>query len=94
MRQAYALAVSEAHIACACSDGIVRIFMQDSLVYTATLPRPAPHGYHGLTDANVGAYLAVGHRVTSGIKFPTAVACSFLQQGQKLGRFRFNPSKN
>lgn len=85
MKQAYALATSEGYVACACSEGIVRIFVQSSLEYTATLPRPAPYGYHGLTDANVGAYLAVGHRVTSGIKFPDAIACNFLQQGEKLG---------
>lgn len=85
MRQAYALAVSEDHVVCACGDGIVRIFRQDTLEYIAMLPRPAPHGYHGLTDANVSAYLAVGHRVTSGVKFPDAIACDFLQQGRNLG---------
>lgn len=86
VRQAYALSTSDCHIACACSDGTVRIFSQDSLEYSATLPRPAPHGYHGLTDANVGAYLAVGNRVTVGTKFPDAVACTYLQQSQNLGK--------
>lgn len=84
VRQAYALAASEGYVACACSDGIVRIFLQGSLEYSSTLPRPAPHGYHGLTDANVGAYLAVGNRVTDGIRFPDAIACSYLQQGQNI----------
>lgn len=60
--------------------------MEGSLEYSATLPRPAPYGYHGLTDANVGAYLALGHRVTAGMKFPDAVACTYLQQGQKIGK--------
>jgi hypothetical protein len=86
VRQAYALTTSDAYIACACSDGVVRIFSQGSLEYSATLPRPAPYGYHGLTDANVGAYLAVGNRVTAGIKFPDAVACTYLQQGQNIGK--------
>ncbi|KAG0610533.1 hypothetical protein M758_7G073100 [Ceratodon purpureus] len=84
VRQAYALTTSDGYIACACSDGIVRIFSQGSLEYSATLPRPAPHGYHGLTDADVGAYLAVGNRVTAGIKFPDAIACAYLQQGQNI----------
>lgn len=85
VRRAYALTTSEGYIACACSDGIVRIFLQGSLEYSTTLPRPAPYGYHGLTDANVGAYLAVGNQVTSGTKFPDAVACTYLQQGQNIG---------
>ena len=86
VRQAYALSTSDGYIACACADGTVRIFVQGSLEYSATLPRPAPYGYHGLTDANVGAYLAVGTRVTAGVKFPDAVACTYLQQGQNLGK--------
>lgn len=86
MRKGYALATTEGYVACACSDGIVRIFLEGSLEYCATLPRPAPYGYHGLTDANVGAYLALGHRVTAGVKFPDAVACTYLQQGQKIGK--------
>lgn len=86
MRKAYALATTEGYVACACSDGIVRIFVEGSLEYSATLPRPAPYGYHGLTDSNVGAYLALGHRVTAGVKFPDAVACTYLQQGQKIGK--------
>lgn len=86
MRKAYALATTEGYVACACSDGIVRIFLEGSLEYSATLPRPAPYGYHGLTDANVGAYLALGHRVTAGMKFPDAIACTYLQQGQKIGK--------
>jgi hypothetical protein len=86
VRKAYALAVSEGYVACACTDGIVRIFSEGSLEYSATLPRPAPYGYHGLTDVNVGAYLALGHRVTAGIKFPDAVACTYLQQGLKIGK--------
>lgn len=86
VRRAYALTTSEGYIACACSDGIVRIFLQGSLEYSATLPRPAPYGYHGLTDADVGAYLAVGNRVTAGTKFPDAVACTYLQQGQNIGK--------
>jgi hypothetical protein len=76
VRKAYALAVSEGYVACACTDGIVRIFSEGSLEY----------GYHGLTDVNVGAYLALGHRVTAGIKFPDAVACTYLQQGLKIGK--------
>lgn len=84
VRKAYALATTEGYVACACSDGVVRIFLEGSLEYSATLPRPAPYGYHGLTDANVGAYLALGHRVTAGMKFPDAIACTFLQQGQKI----------
>jgi len=87
VRKAYALATTEGYVACACSDGIVRIFLEGSLEYSATLPRPAPYGYHGLTDANVGAYLALGHRVTAGMKFPDAVACTYLQQGQKIGKY-------
>lgn len=86
VRRAYALSTSERYIACACSDGIVRIFLQGSLEYSATFPRPAPYGYHGLTDANVGAYLAVGNRVTAGTKFPDAIACTFVQQGQNIGK--------
>jgi len=86
VRKAFALATTEGYVACACSDGIVRIFLEGSLEYSATLPRPAPYGYHGLTDANVGAYLALGHRVTAGMKFPDAIACTFLQQGQKIGK--------
>lgn len=85
VRHGHAIAVSESHVGCACSDGIVRIFMHGSLTYAATLPRPAPYGYHGLTDPNIGATLAVGHRLQPGIRFPDAVACSFLHEGQKLG---------
>jgi len=86
VRRAYALTTSEGYIACACSDGIVRIFLQGNLEYSATLPRPAPYGYHGLTDPDVGAYLAVGNRVTAGIKFPDAVSCTYLQHGQNIGK--------
>ncbi|KAG0620057.1 hypothetical protein M758_4G185700 [Ceratodon purpureus] len=84
VRHGYALAISDAHVGCACSDGIVRVFMHGSLAYAVTLPRPAPYGYHGLTDANVGASLAVGNRTQPGIRFPDAIACSFLQEGHTL----------
>jgi hypothetical protein len=85
VRHGYALAISDAHVGCACSDGIVRVFMHGSLAYAVTLPRPAPYGYHGLTDANVGATFAVGNRTQPGIRFPDAIACSFLQEGHSLG---------
>lgn len=85
VRHGYALAISEAHVGCACSDGIVRVFMHGSLTYAVTLPRPAPYGHHGLVDASVGASLAIENRTQPGIRFPDAVACSFLQEGQTLG---------
>ncbi|KAG6549127.1 hypothetical protein Mapa_009353 [Marchantia paleacea] len=84
VRRGYGLAVSETHIACSCSDGIVRVFLQLSLAYAATMPRPAPYGFHGLTDGNAGMVLAMGQRLQPGIKFPDAVACQFLHEGQKL----------
>lgn len=59
--------------------------MHGSLAYAVTLPRPAPYGYHGLTDANLGATLAVGNRTQPGIRFPDAIACSFLHEGHTLG---------
>lgn len=85
VRRGYGLAVSETHIACSCSDGIVRVFLQLSLAYAATMPRPAPYGFHGLTDGNAGMVLAMGQRLQPGINFPDAVACQFLHEGQKLG---------
>ncbi|XP_073388817.1 uncharacterized protein [Physcomitrium patens] len=84
VRHGYALAISGAHVGCACSDGIVRVFMHGSLTYAVTLPRPPPYGHHGLVDASVGATIAVGNRTQPGIRFPDAVACSFLQEGQTL----------
>jgi len=85
VRQGFALAVSEAHVGCACSDGIIRIFMHSSLAYAVTLPRPAAYGHHGLTDMNLSSMLALGNHIQPGIRFPDAVACSFLQEGQMLG---------
>ncbi|KAL2652337.1 hypothetical protein R1flu_020465 [Riccia fluitans] len=84
VRRGYGMAVSETHVACACSDGIVRVFMQGSLAYAATMPRPAPYGFHGLTDGNAGMVLAMGQRLQPGIRFPDAIACQFLHEGQKL----------
>ncbi|KAL3677463.1 hypothetical protein R1sor_027411 [Riccia sorocarpa] len=84
VQRGYGLAVSETHVACACSDGIVRAFVQGSLAYAATMPRPAPYGFHGLTDGNAGMVLAMGQRLQPGIKFPDAIACQFLLEGKKL----------
>ncbi|KAJ7513335.1 hypothetical protein O6H91_24G001100 [Diphasiastrum complanatum] len=82
VERGYGISVSQTHVACACSDGIVRIFIVRSLTYAATLPRPAPHGYHGLTDANFSTTLAMGH--VQGVHFPDALACTFLSEGDKL----------
>ncbi|EFJ35066.1 hypothetical protein SELMODRAFT_404876 [Selaginella moellendorffii] len=82
VRRGFDLAVSETHVACACSDGIVRLFALGTLAYAATLPRPAPYGYHGLTDSNMCTALSVGR--VHGINFPDAVACSFIASGDRI----------
>ncbi|MCO5612306.1 hypothetical protein L7F22_066571 [Adiantum nelumboides] len=75
VQQGNSLCLSGSSIACACSNGVVRIFTTETLTYVATLPRPAPLGFHDLTDANTCGYLA-GHNV-NGISYPDAVACCF-----------------
>ena len=39
---AYALSVTDTHIACACAEGVVRLFRAPTLEYISTLPRPPP----------------------------------------------------
>lgn len=75
VRCAHSLCISQLHIACACSDGIVRIFMTESLAYGTTLPRPAPLGFHDLTDANTALYFSMNN--VNGITYPDAIACRF-----------------
>lgn len=82
VQQGYGLAVSESHIACACSNGVVRLFMQETLVYAGTLPKPAPHGYHAVTDEKVCASF-YGADNAVGFSLPDAIACSF-SASQKL----------
>ncbi|KAH9324663.1 hypothetical protein KI387_004841, partial [Taxus chinensis] len=82
VQQGYGLAVSDLHVACACSNGVVRLFMQETLVYAGTLPKPAVSGHHGLTDANESASFNLVH-TASGFKFPNAIACCF-SASQKL----------
>eukprot|EP01018_Ginkgo_biloba_P034368 Gb_06105 [translate_table: standard] len=82
VQQGYGLAVSELHVACACSNGIVRLFMLDTLVYAGTLPKPAPHGYHGIKDEKVCSSFSVAHNAQN-FNFPDAIACSF-SASQKL----------
>ncbi|GLJ41959.1 hypothetical protein SUGI_0868700 [Cryptomeria japonica] len=76
VRQGYGLSVSDSHVACACSNGIVRLFMQETLVYAGTLPKPAPYGYHGLNDEKVCGKFSLTHDAL-GLNFPDAIACSF-----------------
>lgn len=83
VRHGYAISVSETHVACACSDGVVRFFMKGTLAYTTTLPRPVPIGHHGLIDT---ASCAAGHHPPSDVKFPDAVACSFVN-AERLGEW-------
>eukprot|EP00741_Cyanophora_paradoxa_P011364 tig00020556_g10977.t1 len=42
--RAFALSVNRTHVACACADGVVRVFKAGSLEYCCTLPRPPPLG--------------------------------------------------
>jgi hypothetical protein len=39
-------------LAAAAADGVVRLFATKTLGYEGTLPRPAPRGMHGVTDAD------------------------------------------
>ncbi|EKX47079.1 hypothetical protein GUITHDRAFT_162765 [Guillardia theta CCMP2712] len=41
-RKVSSLAVNDSHVACACCDGLVRLFHPETLEYIATLPRPPP----------------------------------------------------
>ncbi|KAH7299658.1 hypothetical protein KP509_24G022800 [Ceratopteris richardii] len=75
VKQGNSLSVFGSYIACACSNGTVRVFMTDTLIYKATLPHPAPIGFHDLTDINTYTYFA-RHNV-NGISYPDAMACRF-----------------
>lgn len=78
MRAAYGLAVSTNQVACACSNGIVRMFANKSLAFKVTLPRLVSRGQ----ELGVGS--SADAASLSGDMFPDAVGCCFSASEEHL----------
>eukprot|EP00798_Chlamydomonas_sp_ICE-L_P028583 gene28583-31751_t len=97
VRKAFSLAVSSTSIACACAEGVVRLFSPRTLAFKANLPRPTSRGQD--LDTSIAAPSAQAkdagraHRRSSGngeptaateSEFPDTLAVSFISSGEHL----------
>eukprot|EP00276_Gloeochaete_wittrockiana_P006089 CAMPEP_0184651898 /NCGR_PEP_ID=MMETSP0308-20130426/9559_1 /TAXON_ID=38269 /ORGANISM="Gloeochaete witrockiana, Strain SAG 46.84" /LENGTH=1233 /DNA_ID=CAMNT_0027086439 /DNA_START=41 /DNA_END=3738 /DNA_ORIENTATION=- len=77
----FAISVTDSQIACACADGVVRLFRTSTLEYIATLPKPPPLGSNLACAADVPSSVKEGD---SPPVFPDSVACRLSADGTVL----------
>ena len=70
---------TDTHIACACAEGVVRLFKAPTLEYISTLPRPPPFRPAGAAPPAKGAAPA------SAKAFPDAIAVRLTADSQRAG---------
>eukprot|EP00898_Chlorokybus_atmophyticus_P000358 jgi/Chlat1/1322/Chrsp118S01722 len=78
VRRAFAVAVCDSRVACACSDSTVRLFTAGTMQYEATLPRPSSSSM--LHGANASSPVVANKGADA--KLPDAVACAFLGESK------------
>ena len=81
-RAAFSISVTDTHIACACAEGIVRLFKAPTLEYISTLPRPPPFRPAG---ASAPAAKDRGAVEVAARSFPDSIAVTLTEDNQRAG---------
>ena len=76
----FSLSVTDTHIACACSDGVVRLFHAPTLEYISTLPRPPRFRPAGAPPPSTGDACKA-----QAVGFPDALAVQLTADNQRAG---------
>jgi WD40 repeat protein len=82
---AFSISVTDTHIACACADGIVRLFNAPTLEYISTLPRPPPFRPAGTTLQTNDSDAAAGGAKRAASAPPNAIAVQMTTDNQRAG---------
>lgn len=64
-KKAHSIHVTDKHIICGCSEGIIRLFEPKTLAYQGTLPKPPPI-HSNLTSASINENIFVGAKKDGG----------------------------